>query len=687
MCGIRLKRKFVADRTITSSPTSMRGIESHNVHLITALLMGLAALELIFLLLFRNVNLDEGWYLWASKLVYEGRVLYRDFAYTQTPLLPYIYGAFQRLAGEGLIQGRVLTVLFSCCTLWICTRIAQRMAGSSGGFFCLLLAITSTYALAYLSYTATYGLATLFIASALYVAAGASSLRWSEGARGSLSLLLLCLAVATRMSTIAALPPLFLYLLLSSNRPKRTALWGGLTTLVSLCFVFLPLNVVSEGLMRYDIFGFHTDRILRLEWQLEKIFRILRETLLIFAVPLLLSTWSTFSAIVTRRNESAWPRPAQAGPLLELTLLSMVVGMALLHFIPRTTSSFYHTLEAPLLWILGGVGLQRLWVRPQKGILHALWPGSARVSKGITALITVLIVVNGVLQTRAVVQNDLVHVSKRPQLLVVQEAARFLETIDRQNNRLLTFSTHLALEANMMVPLGYEMSVFSYRPTWDEEKARHYKAVNNEILIQDLLSRADAVAVTDWDFERFYGERDRIFASLEENYRWSKTIPGFDPFHNPLRIYLPPQFTSDENQNPSGPVARLADGIELIKLDLDRHHYQPGETVSLGVYWRAAEVPRIAYTGFVHILDAEGQLVVGWDNPPCHRTCPTTSWQRGEYLRDEYLLELPRDLKPGPYTIQVGMYNSETGAPLAIEESAVPLVEQRLQLASIRISS
>lgn len=39
-------------------------------------------LELTFFILYRRVNLDEGWYLWASKLVYDGQILYRDFVYT-----------------------------------------------------------------------------------------------------------------------------------------------------------------------------------------------------------------------------------------------------------------------------------------------------------------------------------------------------------------------------------------------------------------------------------------------------------------------------------------------------------------------------------------------------------------------------------------------------------------------------
>ena len=41
-----------------------------------------------------GLNQDEGWYLYAANLVAEGKVPYRDFFYTQGPLLPFVYSAF-----------------------------------------------------------------------------------------------------------------------------------------------------------------------------------------------------------------------------------------------------------------------------------------------------------------------------------------------------------------------------------------------------------------------------------------------------------------------------------------------------------------------------------------------------------------------------------------------------------------
>ncbi len=46
----------------------------------------------IAFLLYGRLNADEGWYIYASRMVYDGYIPYRDFAFTQMPLLPYVYG-------------------------------------------------------------------------------------------------------------------------------------------------------------------------------------------------------------------------------------------------------------------------------------------------------------------------------------------------------------------------------------------------------------------------------------------------------------------------------------------------------------------------------------------------------------------------------------------------------------------
>src|SRR5690606_37005983 len=120
--------------------------ESRSFLLVASILcMGILA-TFLFLLYFRRVNLDEGWYLGAAKLVYAGKALYRDFAYTQTPLLPYLYGLLQPVFGLGIYQGRFLTVLLGL-TAWLLSAVsAYRIGGWRAGVCCLALLATSFFA-------------------------------------------------------------------------------------------------------------------------------------------------------------------------------------------------------------------------------------------------------------------------------------------------------------------------------------------------------------------------------------------------------------------------------------------------------------------------------------------------------------------------------------------------------------
>ena len=62
---------------------------------------------------YRLIDGDEGFYLMASRLVFEHQLPYRDFFFTQMPLLPYVYGLWMQIAGTTWITGRVLSAIFT----------------------------------------------------------------------------------------------------------------------------------------------------------------------------------------------------------------------------------------------------------------------------------------------------------------------------------------------------------------------------------------------------------------------------------------------------------------------------------------------------------------------------------------------------------------------------------------------
>jgi hypothetical protein len=92
--------------------------------------------------------------------------------------------------------------------------------------------------------------------------------------------------------------------------------------------------------------------------------------------------------------------------------------------------------------------------------------------------------------------------------------------------------------------------------------------------------------------------------------------------------------------------------------------------LTVTLYWSAGEPMAEDAIVFLHLLDADGQLALGQDEPPRNGLYSTRAWQPGEGVVDEHRLSLPADLPPGEYRIEVGMYDAETQARLPVLDAA-----------------
>ena len=181
-----------------------------------------------------------------------------------------------------------------------------------------------------------------------------------------------------------------------------------------------------------------------------------------------------------------------------------------------------------------------------------------------------------------------------------------------------------------------------------------------------------------------------------------KTVEDFDPYGNRLNIYLPAQFGQPKPQ--ATQQAQFANQIQLLGYDLSQRNLPQGDTlqgdtlqgqvkgqhvVDVALYWRATDQPVHSYTVFTQLLNAENRWMAGQDNPPCQATCPTQSWQAGEWLRDEYSLVLSEEASNGSsaglYTLLVGMYDSATGERVALLDAAGKPVGNSLQLTQVSL--
>jgi 4-amino-4-deoxy-L-arabinose transferase-like glycosyltransferase len=125
---------------------------------------------------------------------------------------------------------------------------------------------------------------------------------------------------------------------------------------------------------------------------------------------------------------------------------------------------------------------------------------------------------------------------------------------------------------------------------------------------------------------------------------------------------------------------RLGDGIQLLGYSLDEQEVVAGGTVGLTLYWQALSETDTSYTVFNHLIDGENRIWGQKDAMPGAGTLPTSSWISGEYVVDEYQIQVQTDAPPGQYIIETGMYDLTTMTRLPIVNEKGTVVGDRILL-------
>lgn len=298
----------------------------------------------------RTVDADEGFYLVASRLVVEGRVPYSDFLYTQTPLLPYVYGLWMNVFGINWYVARLLSALLATAlgtTLF--AALERRYASRQLAWLGLVLYATSAFALAWNTVAMTYALSGLLLFLAFVCLDAPPSFL---GKRFILvSGVLLGLAIDTRSLLVGAVPAfaLVLWRWHARNRPPFAVFqWSiGLVAGVSPSLFFL---VRDTNAFIFGNVGFHALRNgigLIANWPQKA--AILLELLNIhssggetitYQVPLLLPLGIYYFVLVVRRQ----------APLSIPLLATICISFVLL--LPTPTYTQYFVVLLPFVIII-----------------------------------------------------------------------------------------------------------------------------------------------------------------------------------------------------------------------------------------------------------------------------------------------------------------------------------------------
>jgi hypothetical protein len=135
----------------------------------------------------------------------------------------------------------------------------------------------------------------------------------------------------------------------------------------------------------------------------------------------------------------------------------------------------------------------------------------------------------------------------------------------------------------------------------------------------------------------------------------------------------------EHRYEPPAPVhvqaAQFGPAVELAGYDLAESASAPGSPLEVTLYWHARQTPDKNYRVFVHLLDAEGQIVAQHDGAPGEGELPALGWLPGEYVTDTHRLALPSNLPAGEYSLEVGLYDPVTrqrlGEPVLLDTPVI----------------
>jgi len=104
--------------------------------------------------------------------------------------------------------------------------------------------------------------------------------------------------------------------------------------------------------------------------------------------------------------------------------------------------------------------------------------------------------------------------------------------------------------------------------------------------------------------------------------------------------------------------------VDVVFGEVIRLHGYSARTTAAGIAidlaWQSLDEIDADYTVFVHLIDANGQIIDQRDAMPQANTYPTTLWQNGEFVLDQYLFPIQAFS-----SVKVGIYQPQTGQRLS----------------------
>ena len=465
----------------------------------TVLAVGASLVLYAFAAWFGNLNQDEGWYLYAARRVAEGAEPYRDFFFTQGPLMPHVYGLLSFLwMPHGVLGGRVMTAALGWSGCVLAALLARRAVPSpraaEAGLMAFALTACNLYHVYFTTIPKTYALASFLLLSGYLTLTLCVSRR--KKTRSHLSCMwalpagfLVALAAGARLSLGALLPVTALGLLVTYRRTGAAFFWFAIGGGLGLVLAYGPTLLEARDAFMFSQ-SFHVARGGRdLFFMVGSLARTVRAYL---PASLLCVALVAFKVFRGRCRTSQIGCEEPAGVLYRGTLWPWLWLFAFLAvFLVQWASPYpYDDYQVPVMGLLAAA--------------LAGWAANATASGRLRSCICLFWVAASLLSTFAsplaqewlVLRQDRFWAVQKPQpdLALLRMTARDIRALAESDEVLLTQDVYLAVEAGLRVPEGLEMGPFSYFPELTDEAAARYRVMNKRRLAALLDSAPCRVA-------------------------------------------------------------------------------------------------------------------------------------------------------------------------------------------------
>lgn len=471
-----------------------------------------------------SLNQDEGWYLYAAKMVSEGHKPYADFAFTQGPVLPQAYAVLFPLVEKfGVAGGRAVTAVFGLLAALFAGLLAGRVSEkrSVALLAVFLLIAGNVYQSYFTTVVKTYGLCAFFLAAGFYL------LTFRHKAALLFGGALLALAAGTRLSAGIVLPVTGIWLIFQRER-RFDWLWFGIGGGLMLLAVYAPPFLRAPAQAHFGLLGYHAGRD---PGGLGQLLTLKAGFISRFVQAYLLFTLLALAALCSK------PSVKKLHPAAQL-LWCCGIAISLVHGTAAFPYDDYQAIAYPIL--AAAVVLTLLPKLPEQWTVPALtFLLLASVGAAFSSPINQEWFVRG---------RDRIwwQFKEKSDLALLHDAAETVRELTPEGSELLTQDTYLAVEAGRSVPRGMEMGPFSYYPEMTSEQAERFHLLNRERLTAVLVdAEAPAAAFSGYGLAiespaiREVGAADAaLFRGLVLSaYRLERTIPHFGQAHTELKIY------------------------------------------------------------------------------------------------------------------------------------------------------